>query len=187
MSGSLSAVFLDRDGTLIADPGYISRPEDVALLPGVAEGLSQLVRRGWPLVIVSNQSGIARGRYGPEAFLATTKRLTDLLAPHGVSFLGAYYCPHHPEFTGPCRCRKPGTLLFEQASREHNLDLPSSWYVGDRWHDLEPALELGGRAVMVRSPETRSEEREASAHGFPVVDDLAQAAEHILAATGIRA
>ena len=173
------AVFLDRDGTLVRDPGYLHDPALVELLPGVTPGLAALARAGWPLVIVSNQSGIARGRYGPDAFAAVQARIGELLAPHGVRFAGAYFCPHHPDITGPCDCRKPGVALFEQAARELRLDLAKSWMVGDRLSDAEPALRLGGHGLLIASPEAVEEAARAGLLGIAVAPDLSAAAATI--------
>jgi D-glycero-D-manno-heptose 1,7-bisphosphate phosphatase len=173
------AVFLDRDGTLVRDPGYLHDPALVELLPGVAAGLAELTRAAWPLVIVSNQSGMARGLYGPDAFAAVQARIGELLAPHGVRFAGAYFCPHHPDITGPCDCRKPGVALFEQAARELRLDLAHSWLVGDRLSDAEPALRLGGHGLVIESPETPDDTVRARILGLQVAPDLAAAARII--------
>ena len=169
------AVFLDRDGTLVEDPppGYLSDPDRVVLLPGVAEGLAALSRAGWPLVVVSNQSGIARGRFGPEATEAVMRRIASLLAPYGVRFLASYYCPHLPEISGPCSCRKPGTELFERAARDHDLDLARSWFIGDRPSDVEPALRLGGRGLLLPGEDSAAD---TSATGFGAARDLVAAA-----------
>lgn len=169
------AVFLDRDGTLVRDPGYLHDPALVELLPGVAPGLAALAGAGWPLVIVSNQSGIARGLYGPEGFAAVQDRIAELLAPQGVRFAGAYFCPHHPDFTGPCDCRKPAVALFEQAARELQLDLAKSWMVGDRLRDAEPALRLGGRGVLIAGPAPSGEGARARLLGLEVAPDFAAA------------
>ena len=178
------AVFLDRDGTLVRDPGYLHDPGLVDLLPGVAPGLAALARAGWPMVIVSNQSGIARGLYGPDAFAAVLARIAELVAPHGVRFAGAYFCPHHPDITGPCDCRKPGVALFQQAARELAIDLGKSWMVGDRLSDAEPALKLGGHGLLIESAEAPEEVARAGLLGIAVAPDLASAARIIGPAEG---
>jgi len=169
------AVFLDRDGTLVRDPGYLHDPALVELLPGVLEGLRALARDGWPLVVVSNQSGIARGLFGPGAFHAVMARIEELLAPHGVRFAGTYFCPHHPDVTGPCACRKPGVELFQRAARELGLDLRRSWFLGDRAQDAEPASRLGGRGLLIGDPPPQEVER-ARELGLAVAPDLQAAA-----------
>jgi D-glycero-D-manno-heptose 1,7-bisphosphate phosphatase len=178
------AVFLDRDNTLVRDPapGYLHEPDRVELLPGVATGLAALARAGWPLVVVSNQSGIARGLFGPEAFGAVMDRIGALLAPHGVRFAGAFFCPHHPDFTGPCDCRKPGVALFERAARLLDLDLARSWMVGDRVEDAEPASRLGGRGIVIAPDGTTETARRARELGCDVLPDLDAAARRILGA-----
>jgi D-glycero-D-manno-heptose 1,7-bisphosphate phosphatase len=172
------AVFLDRDGTLVEDPGYLHEPADVRLLPGVAEGLQRLAAAGWPLVLVSNQSGIARGLYGAEDFRAVNRRLEALAE---VRFAAAYHCPHHPDFTGPCDCRKPALKLFHEAARELRLDLAASWFVGNRRGDVEPARSLGGRAILLGATARPSDLEFARDGGIPVVADFLQLASHIIA------
>lgn len=173
------AVFLDRDRTLVEDPGYLHEPSRVVLLPGAAEGLAELTRAGWPLIVVSNQSGIALGKFGPEDFHAVMRRIGELLAPHGVQLLASYFCPHHPDVGGPCECRKPGLKLFRQAAAEHGLSLGDSWFVGDRWRDVEPALALGGRGVLISSDPLHEDAREAARHAIRSVGDLVSAARII--------
>jgi histidinol-phosphate phosphatase family protein len=173
------AVFLDRDNTIIRDSGYLHDPDQVVLLPGAAEGLGAMAAAGWPLVVVSNQSGIARGLFGPEAFHAVMQRIETLLAPQGVCFLASYFCPHHPEFGGPCECRKPGVLLFRQAAADHGLVLGESWFVGDRWRDVEPAVTLGGRGILVAGDPLAGDAQEASRHAIRTVPDLVSAARLI--------
>jgi histidinol-phosphate phosphatase family protein len=176
------AVFLDRDNTLIHDPGYLRDADAVALLPGAAAGLRALADAGWPLVVVSNQSGIARGFFTEAAVRAVMGRVRALLAAEGVALLADYFCPHHPDFTGPCDCRKPGLALFRRAAAEHGLDLAASWYVGDRWHDVAPALALGGRGVLLGRDAGAADVQEALAHGVAVAPDLGVAACAIAAA-----
>ena len=177
------AVFLDRDGTLVRDPGYLHDPALVELLPGVLDGLRTLADAGWPLVVVSNQSGIARGLFGPAAFAAVMARIEELLAPRGVRIAGAYFCPHHPDFTGPCACRKPGVELFERAARELGLDLARSWFLGDGPQDVEPARRLGGRGILIGVPDP-PDARRAVAAGAAVVPDFAAAAALVGAPAG---
>ncbi|HEY2806211.1 MAG TPA: HAD family hydrolase [Gemmatimonadales bacterium] len=176
---SHGAVFLDRDGTIIADPGYLHEPTKVVLLPHAAEGLAEISAAGWPLVIISNQSGIARGFYGADAFQATMQRLEELLEPWKVSFADVRFCPHHPQITGPCECRKPGTQLFRESAAEHEFDLAGSWYVGDRWRDAQPATELGGHGLLVTPHATDKEAGHARREGAAVVPDLLAAARLI--------
>lgn len=176
------AVFLDRDDTIILDPpeGYISRAHQVALLPGAMDGLRRLARAAWPLVVVSNQSGIARGYYGVGGFFETMDRLHVLLERSGIRLLAAYYCPHHPDVTGPCDCRKPGPLMYQRAARDYGLDLAKSWYVGNRFTDAAPALRFGGRGLVVSPDPDSTEARLARGAGVWVVPDLRGAARVIL-------
>lgn len=154
MSARTGAVFLDRDGTLIHDEHYLGNPDQVKLLPGVPDALRSLEQLGIPRVIVTNQSGIARGMFTEADYQAVHARLLELLDEHGVSVTAEYHCPHHPEFTGECDCRKPGTLLFERAAAIHNLDTAASLFVGDRWRDVQPGLTLGGTGALIPSPST---------------------------------
>lgn len=180
--GTRPAVFLDRDGTLIEDPGYLHRPEEVRLLPGAAGAVARLNAAGYAVVVVTNQSGIARGLYDVAAYEAVQRRLADLLAGAGARLDGAYYCPHHPDHTGPCACRKPGVRLFEEAARALGIDLRRSWFVGDKVSDVAPARALGGRGILIATGEGSARAAPARAEGAVVVADVAAAADHILAA-----
>src|SRR5881394_4318902 len=99
------AVFLDRDGTIVEDPGFLHEPGKVKLLPGAADAIKRLNEHGYLVVIVTNQSGIGRGRYTVLDYSAVQRRLVELLEAHDARIDGAYFCPHHPQFTGPCECR----------------------------------------------------------------------------------
>lgn len=150
-SAGRPAAFLDRDGTLIVEREYLADPEGVELIPGAADALRQLAAAGFRLVIVTNQSGIARGYYGEAEFRAVQRRVEECFAEAGIRFDGVYHCPHHPEITGACECRKPGLGMYRRAGRELGLDLSRSIYVGDRPSDVLPALELGGTGFLVRT------------------------------------
>ncbi|PYO41663.1 MAG: hypothetical protein DMD33_13225 [Gemmatimonadetes bacterium] len=178
------AVFLDRDGTIVDDPppGFLHEPDKVRLLPGAAEAIHQLNHAGWLVIVVSNQSGIARGVYDATAYRTVQRRLAELLAEQGARLDGEYFCPHHPEFTGPCECRKPGVKLFRDAEAALGLNLRRSYWVGDRVSDLSPALALGGRGLLVETGRGAMQVGKARALGFAVVADLAAAATAILRA-----
>src|SRR5581483_7237156 len=142
------AVFLDRDGVVIEDPGYLTDPEGVVLLPGVLEALARLRADGWRLVVVSNQSGIARGMLTEERLAEIQARLAELLAAGGVTLDGIYYCPHHPQgnvaaYRRECDCRKPAPGMLLQASRDLDLDITSSWMVGDKYSDAAAGRAAG--------------------------------------------
>ena len=178
MSGG-RAVFLDRDGTIIEDAGYLQDPGGVRLLPGAADAIRTLKANGYAIVVVTNQSGIARGLLTLDDYRATERRLDEMLAGEGVRLDGHYYCPHLPELSGPCECRKPGTLLYRQAAERFGIDLPQSWWVGDRLRDVLPAKALGGKGILVLTGTGESEARRAAASGFPAVADLSAAARLI--------
>jgi D-glycero-D-manno-heptose 1,7-bisphosphate phosphatase len=177
---SRRAVFLDRDGTLIQERDYLADPGGVALLPGVVEALHLLVGAGFALVIVTNQSGIAQGLYSLDDYHAVARRLDEELTREGVEVDATYFCPHHPQFTGPCECRKPKTGMYVQAARELGLDLAGSFFVGDRKKDVEPAVALEGTGILVRTG-YGLEEEPAVEDGTRVVDSLLDAARLILA------
>lgn len=177
--GGRPAVFLDRDGTLIEDRDYLADPGRVVLIPGTVGALTELRAAGYALVIVTNQSGIARGLYTESEYEAVTARLKRILQEAGVTIDAIYHCPHHPDVDGPCPCRKPGTGMHEQAARELGLDLAASWYVGDKLSDVLPAEALGGRGILVRTGYGRDEEPGLPS-GAVAAADLAAAARHVL-------
>lgn len=145
------AAFLDRDGTLIVERHYLADPDGVELLPGTGAALRALRGAGYALIVVTNQSGIARGLITPAAYAAVEARVAELLALEGVALDGVYHCPHHPEHGGPCECRKPGLELYRRAASEHRLAFEGSLFVGDRPSDVSPALALGGSGYLVRT------------------------------------
>jgi len=176
------AVFLDRDGTIVEDPppGFLHQPDAVRLLAGAATAIRQLNEAGWPVVTVSNQSGIARGLYDASAYEAVQRRLKELLGAHGAHLDASFFCPHHPAITGPCHCRKPGTALFLEAGTRLGVDPSRSWFVGDRLSDVEPARRLGGHGLLVATGHGASHRAQAETLGVPVVPDLVAAVAHVL-------
>jgi D-glycero-D-manno-heptose 1,7-bisphosphate phosphatase len=153
------AVFLDRDGTVMEDAHYIKSPQQVRLIPGAAAAVKRINDAGVKAIVVTNQSGIARGLFKLEDYEAVRRRFEALLEEQGAHIDASYYCPHHPTVTEPCGCRKPGTKMFEDAIRDFTLDPKNVGYVGDRWRDVIASRKLGGRGIMISSPMTTHEDR----------------------------
>ena len=176
-----AAAFLDRDGTIIDDAHYIADPSLVRLRPGAGEAIARINRAGMPVIIVTNQSGIARGIVSRADYERVALRMAELLAKEDAHIDATYVCPHHPDYGGECDCRKPGTLLFRHAAADRSIDLARSTYVGDRWRDVAPGIALGGRPMLIVDDNTRADERErAERGGVEIVTSLTEAAERIL-------
>ena len=151
-------VFLDRDGTINVDRGYTSSPDDLEFLPGAIEGLRLLREAGFTLVVITNQSGVARGFYSEADVHAFHDEMNRRLAEHGAQIDRFYYCPHHvdgvvPRYRRQCDCRKPGDALYRQAINDLDLDPRRSFGIGDKPTDLEPAVTLGATGVLVGDSE----------------------------------
>ena len=153
------ALFLDRDGTVIEDRGYMHDPDLVALLPGAAEALRAMGSDGWALVVVSNQSGVGRGLITPAEMDAVQARFLEVMRAARVDISASYFCVHRPDEN--CHCRKPSAFNVELASREHKLDLSKSWMIGDRRSDILCGKNAGCRTIWLSNPL------------FPVVEGLA--------------
>ncbi len=147
-----SAVFLDRDGTIIRDAHYLSNPSEVMLIDGAADAIARINAALVPVVVITNQSGIGRGYFTLDDHEEVSRRIEQELAGRGARIDASYFCPHAPG--DKCDCRKPGLLLFRKAAEEHGIDLSKALYAGDRRRDIEPGILLGGDAVLVASPET---------------------------------
>lgn len=181
------AVFLDRDGTVIEDVGYLDAVEQIAFFPWSVDAIRALNRAGLPVVVITNQSGVARGRF-TEAHVAEAHRAIDARLAAGNAHIDAYYyCPHHPdgavpEYTRVCDCRKPGRGLVDRAVRDLSLDAARSFVVGDRWLDIGMAHAIGGRGILVRTGVGAAQEREPveGVTADAIVDNLAAAASWIL-------
>lgn len=145
------AVFLDRDGTLNYDPGYIKKPSELILLPGVPEGLQQLAAQGYELIVVSNQSGIGRGLFSVKDLDAIHTYFNDLLRPHAIQIRSFEYCPHKPE--DRCSCRKPSPKLIQDVARRYSIDVSKSFMVGDRYRDLLSGSRAGCRGLVWMMPQ----------------------------------
>ncbi len=141
------AIFLDRDGTLNVEQGYITDPDAVALYPGVGETIHSLNSHGYPVVIISNQSAIGRRLLTEEQFDRVNMRLCDLLEQFEAHYDALYFCPHVPDVT--CECRKPNPGLILQAACDLDIDIASSFFVGDKMSDIQAGAAAGCRTVLV--------------------------------------
>ena len=187
------AIFLDRDGTLIEERGYLGDLSQISLFPYSAPALRDLRAAGYALVVVTNQAGVARGFFD-EAFVRRAHEALDrMLRAQGVVIDGYYYCPHHPAgvvegYRRECRCRKPAPGMIEDAARDLGLDVARSWVIGDKWLDVELARRAGARGVLVRTGYGAAIEAEPPPGVKPaaVLDDLGEAARWILAQDAVR-
>ena len=167
--GLRRAVFLDRDGVVNVDHGYVGRWEDFAFAPGAVDAMRRLHDAGWLLVVVTNQSGIARGYYTQADYEALTARMRAELAAAGAPLAGVYHCPHHPAgtvagYARDCDCRKPAPGMILRAARELGIDLAASVLVGDKDSDLAAAHAAGvGRALRVAGERGGRDEGEGAA------------------------
>ena len=181
------AVFLDRDGTIVREVGYLDSPSRMRLLPRAAQGLRRLNEAGFTVVVVTNQAGVARGMFTEHDVAHVHAALRQRLARRGAHLDAIYYCPHHPEASVPayrmaCRCRKPAPGMLLCAARELNLDLARSFAVGDGERDLLAGRRAGCATILVRTgygAETETKLRGAAAPHY-VARDLLDAAAWIV-------
>ena len=181
------AVFLDKDGTLIEDVPYNVDPQLIQLTLGAIEGLQLLDAAGYKLIVISNQSGVARGYFPESALVAVEERSRQMLADAGVPLTGFYYCPHHPdgvvlEYAIACDCRKPAPGLILRAAAEHNINLQKSWFIGDILNDVEAGRSAGCKAILIDNGNETEWESSPERTPHYIVTNLAAAAQVILSA-----
>lgn len=174
------AVFLDRDGTILNERGYLSDPDRMRFYPGAFEAMRRLQRAGYRLVVVTNQSGVGRGYFSLERLREINRRFSAACRRRGVRIDGIYFCPHLPD--AGCACRKPRPALPRRAARDLRLDLRRSWVVGDQARDVELARNVGARGVLVLTGAGRECRARASAAGGKITSTLATAARYIAGA-----
>lgn len=181
----MKAVFLDRDGTVVVEKGYITVPDGIELIPGAAAAIVRLREAGWKVFVVTNQGCVAKGMITEEELGEIHFRLVSMLGAEGAEVDGIYACPHHPNGTVPdlameCDCRKPRPGLIERAASEHDLDLSQSVVIGDTMRDLEAAKSVGAAAVLVLTG--HGQETALKEHGaMHVAPDLSHAVAWLLA------
>lgn len=170
------AVFLDRDGTLNEDRGYVTVPEQLILFSGVPEALARLNQLGVQVILVTNQSAIGRGWLTPDGLQRIHGRLADLLRVQGASIDDVLYCPHRPD--EGCACRKPESAMITQAAERYSLDLSQSFFVGDKSSDLEAAHRAGVPGVLVMSSDYSEDALKARDDGQFSIVHVAQTFVH---------
>jgi D-glycero-D-manno-heptose 1,7-bisphosphate phosphatase len=180
---SRPAAFIDRDGVINAELGYVGHPTDFRLLPNTVAGLRKLSECGFALVVVTNQAGIAKGRYSEQDYHRLTGYMREVLTAQKIELAGVYYCPHHPagsvaQYAVACDCRKPAPGMLRRAAVELDLELPRSLMIGDKISDTLAGRAAGVRwSILVRSghplPDTAAE------HADYCCDDLLAAAQWV--------
>lgn len=180
------AIFLDKDGTLVEDVPYNVNPESIVLVPDAEASLQLLHQQGFEIVVITNQSGVARGYFTESALAPVEQHLRQQLAAYGVPLAGFYYCPHHPDgivtpYAIACSCRKPQPGLITKAAADLGIDISQSWFIGDILHDVEAGRAAGCRTVLINNG--NETEWELSPQRLPhhLVNNLWEAAQVILA------
>ncbi len=148
------AVFLDKDGTVLQDVPYNVDPQRMRFAAGAKEGIARLARLGLPLIVITNQPGIALRKFGFDQLRGMRRRLQRMFEQEGATLDGFYFCPHHPDgswlaYAHSCECRKPAPGLLITAAQRHGIDLPGSWFVGDILNDIEAGRRAGCRTVLI--------------------------------------
>jgi D-glycero-D-manno-heptose 1,7-bisphosphate phosphatase len=175
------AFFIDRDGVIVTETDYLGHPDDVEIIQGTAEALKAIRAAGYLAIIVSNQSGVARGYYNDADVKAVTNRIVDLLAVQGAKIDAFYHCPHHPDISGKCDCRKPEPGMLLTAADENNVDIMQSYMIGDKISDVEAGQRAGCAAsVLIKTGHGMDEVANADLAELTVADDFATAVKLLL-------
>jgi D-glycero-D-manno-heptose 1,7-bisphosphate phosphatase len=187
----MRAVFLDKDGTLVKNVPYNVDPELVQLTPLAGAALRAFQRRGYALLLVSNQPGIAKGIFPEAALHGIQQRLVELLSEQGVALRGFYYCPHHPDsvvkqYGISCLCRKPQPGMIYRAAYQHGIDLKNSWMIGDILDDVEAGRRAGCRTVLINNGNETEWELSGQRTPDVIEPDLLAAAQTIEKIDGLR-
>ena len=172
------AVFLDRDGTINEDTGYIDAPERLFIIDGAASAIKRLNSKGFRVVVITNQSGVGRGYFTKEAADSVNKKLEEILKREGAHLDGIYYCPHHPDDN--CECRKPRIGLLEKAKNDLAIDFKKSYVIGDKVSDIEIAQGIGGKGILVLTGFGKDAKQKLNHEPSYIATDLKDAVEWII-------
>jgi D-glycero-D-manno-heptose 1,7-bisphosphate phosphatase len=179
------AVFIDKDGTLVEDVPYNVDPARIRITEGAIEGLKLLKAEGFLLILISNQSGVARGYFSLDELGGVRHKINEMLEAEGVSFDAMYFCPHHPqgvisEFAIHCNCRKPEPGMILKAAHDFDIVLSASWMIGDILHDVEAGNRAGCRTLLINNGNETEWEINADRTPTALVSDLQEAASYII-------
>lgn len=179
------AVFLDRDGTIVEDTGYLNHPVQVRFLPGAVDAVKKLNEAGYKVIVITNQSGVARGLFSEDMLQTIDKHVQKAILNGGAHLDGIYYCPHHPEhgvypYKQACECRKPHPGLIKKAAKELAIDLASSFMVGDHNTDITAGQRAGVKTILITTGRGKEEKGELKSPPEHFAPDLLSAARWIL-------
>jgi D-glycero-D-manno-heptose 1,7-bisphosphate phosphatase len=179
------AVFLDRDGTINVDKGYVHKIEDWVWIPRAIDAIVALKKAGFLVIIITNQAGIARGYYDEADMNNLHMTINKELISHGAEIDGFYHCPHHPEFgeVRNCECRKPMSGMLDMACKDYDIDLSKSWLIGDKASDIQSGLSRGVKSILVMTGYGINERLLLQAD-IPYVKDIVAASRYITARAG---
>jgi D,D-heptose 1,7-bisphosphate phosphatase len=176
------AIFIDRDGTINVDVHYLDNPDKFQMYPGVGEGVKKLKENGFKVIVITNQSGIARGYFTKKQLSNIHEKMRKEFQKFDIELDGIYYCPHHPDDN--CNCRKPNTELFEKAVKEHNIDIKKSYVLGDKIQDISAGKKIGAGAILIPEPHLKgkflSKNNDWESNPDYIADDFLDAVEWIL-------
>jgi len=180
------AVFLDRDGTIIEDVGYLNNPKEIKFIPGTIEAIKKLNQAGYKVVVITNQSGIARGLIREDMLQTIDKTMQKTILAGGAHLDGIYYCPHHPDhghypYKRKCNCRKPGPGMILKAQKDLNIDLKQSFMIGDKISDVEAGINAKVKPILVLTGQSAQFKEKAAEKGIKICQDLNQAVDQLLA------
>jgi D,D-heptose 1,7-bisphosphate phosphatase len=162
MSENNKAIFLDRDGVINKEVSYLSNPKNFEFIEGSIEALKILKEKGFLLIIITNQAGIARDFFTEETLKLIHDKMVKILKQNGIELDDIYYCPHHPDFTGPCDCRKPSPGMIFKAKIKHNIDLTKSYMIGDTLNDIQTGKAAKCKTILVLTGYGKEEQKNMS-------------------------
>ncbi len=179
------AVFLDRDGTIIEDVGYLNNPENIKFIPGSISAIKKLNEAGYKIVIITNQAGVARGLIREDILQTIDKTINKHILSNGAHIDAIYYCPHHPEhgvypYKQDCECRKPNPGMLKKAASDLELDMKNSFVIGDKWSDVEVGKNMELKTALVLTGKGKNQKEKLTAKPDFIAKNLAEAVDWVL-------